>query len=108
MNRKTAKALEGSIEKWRKIAEEGGEDRFGSNCPLCYLFVDAILFGEPPCVGCPVMRATGVNSCANSPHEAWVRHQDKIHLEKSEYKVFCPTCTRLARKEQKFLEGLRE
>ena len=39
MNKETLEALKGSIEKWRKIVEEGDEDRGSSSCPLCQLFL---------------------------------------------------------------------
>ncbi len=95
----TAKALEGSIEKWRKIVVREGQDYSGSNCPLCALFPD---WG---CPGCPVMKASGKSECRGTPFANWRKHQNKKHACGGVNE--CPTCTRLARKELKFLESLR-
>ena len=101
--RETAKALEGSIEKWRAIAAgEGGDDGMES-CPLC------IAFYEPCCCnGCPVQKATGRDSCAGSPHDAWSTHHRDEHKKHINLKIECPECTRLAKAELRFLEGLRD
>ena len=63
MNKKTLKALEGSIRKWEKIVDGSGEDRGPHNCPFCELF-----FWENHCVGCPVEAAIGKKSCHGTPY----------------------------------------
>ena len=101
MNKKTLNALDGSIEQWRKIIEEGGEDGGDSNCPLCGLF-----FINTYCEGCPVAKASDNYGCMDTPYEAWSKHLDTYH-DGGEDKVQCPECETLARAELKFLEGLR-
>lgn len=68
MDDKTRTALEGSIEKWRNIAEGTGYDHGPDNCPLCQAFQ-----GKPDvgCKGCPVRDKTGQNYCRDTPYDAW-------------------------------------
>lgn len=98
--RETAKALAGSIEKWRAIVEKTGEDRGHDNCPLCDLF-----WALDGCDECPVAKKTGEKNCVLSPYESWTVHHANKHFRKPNV-AHCPTCTRLARAELKFLEGL--
>lgn len=100
--RQTAKALEGSIEKWRAIVEKRGVDVGTSNCPLCELF-----YHDSKCDGCPVQEATGEHGCNAPPYLGWSDHNRAKHPELIK-KIHCPTCTRLAKAELKFLEGLRD
>lgn len=65
MDRKTLKALKGSIKKWEKIVAGKEEDMGNYNCPLCHEFLDK------DCRGCPVKKATGKVGCDNSPYELW-------------------------------------
>jgi hypothetical protein len=65
MNPETLEALKGSIEKWRKIVEEGGEDRGRWNCPLCTLFF------KNCCLDCPVRDATSAPNCHETPYDDW-------------------------------------
>ena len=105
MNKKTLKGLEGSIEKWRKIVAKEGMDKGTENCPLCRIFFDYI-----DCSGCPVAKATGEGFCEKTPYQWWHAHQIKCHSTDNwgkDKKNECPTCTRLARAELKFLESLR-
>lgn len=102
MNKKTLKALEGSIEKWRKIVAKEGVDESFSNCPLCKIFIDN--FG---CDGCPVAESKGTGGCSDTPYESWGSHQAVAHNAFYNGKIYCPECEDLARAELKFLEGLR-
>lgn len=68
MDARTLEALKGSIEKWRLIVEEGGEDRGYLNCPLCERFNTG--FG---CGGCPVAVRTEHYFCDGSPFQEWER-----------------------------------
>ncbi len=97
--REIAKALAGSIEKWRAIVEKRGADEGGENCPLCVLF----FLKQDSCGDCPVAKA-GHPNCASGPYDHWVTHDNTKHLGNGEN--LCGTCTRLARAELKFLESL--
>ena len=66
VDNETLTALQISIKKWeRNATTEDVEDvTIGpSSCPLCSLFLDLY------CRGCPVMKATGLAGCENSPYE---------------------------------------
>ena len=102
--RQTAKALAGSIEKWRAIVEKRGVDDGVSNCPLCAIFAHG---PSSSCRGCPVAKA-GHSGCATGVYERWGQHQYNKHYDELEGKVYCGTCIRLAKAELKFLEGLRD
>ena len=104
MNKKTLKALEGSIEKWRKIVAKEGVDDGEGNCPLCRLFIDESLCGE-----CPVAQKTGQECCQESPYSNWIKHQIKRHVVPSDdgWEIECHYCKDLAKKERTFLESLR-
>lgn len=62
MTPETLEALKGSIEKWRKIVEEGGEDRGQFNCPLCTLFL------RGGYLDCPVDSAVDDSHCKSTPY----------------------------------------
>ena len=100
MNKKTAKALEQSIEHWKRMAKGERNDHempSADDCALCGLFNKT----NNPCKGCPVMKHTGQDSCEGTPyyaaHIAWVRHG----VDSDEFK-------KAAKKELKFLKGLRD
>lgn len=101
--RETAKALAGSIEKWRAIVEKRETDDGADNCPLCELFI----LQTDTCDGCPVAKA-GHSDCATGPYDHWASHQINKHTTSFPRKIRCGACTRLARAELKFLEGLRD
>lgn len=95
MNKRTLKALEGSIEKWRQIAYENGKDYGTENCPLCKMF---FINGSRDCTGCPVRDKTGRMLCHGSPYEAWA-YSHKKHIPSVK--------KQLAVAELKFLRSLR-
>lgn len=66
----TLEGLHGSIAKWKRVVAEGIDGTLWKDCPLCLMFWDA------GCHGCPVMRATGMNTCRGSPFEAYDRARD--------------------------------
>lgn len=72
MNKRTLKALQGSIAKWQAIVDGTGVDKGIKNCPLCLLFNNDDTFIAHVCVGCPVMERTGKRFCRDTPHEKWV------------------------------------
>lgn len=76
MNKKTAKALEGSIEKWKAIVAGTGTDEGHYNCPLCALFF------YDDCAGCPVMKKTGFGSCSNSPYDDYCQNPTRARAKK--------------------------
>lgn len=96
MDSKAAAALEGSIKKWRKIADGTGVDEGESNCPLCIAFLHV----NGHCAGCPVAVKTGKPYCSGSPYSDYRlallfgRPQDEL--------------LRQAQREVDFLISLRE
>lgn len=66
MNKKTLRALKGSIRKWEEIVAGKACDYGSDNCPLCQLF-----FYTDFCEGCPVKAKTGEQSCSGSPYDKW-------------------------------------
>ena len=101
--RQAARALAGSIEKWRAIVEKRGDDNGASNCPLCAVFVEK----QFNCRGCPVSEA-GHDRCDTGPYDHWFGHHTKKHTRGWPMEIECGTCTRLAKAELKFLESLVE
>jgi hypothetical protein len=69
MDKKTLKALHGSINKWIKIVRGTGEDHGENNCPLCQMFNTS----SNDCVGCPVFEATGEPFCKDTPYMEWLQ-----------------------------------
>jgi hypothetical protein len=103
MDDRTKKALLGSIEKWRNIAHDGGEDRGPGNCPLCQDF----FFKTQECDGCPVYQKTGKTGCQYTPYTKWTDHQLLVHNAATHpNKVLCKDCLTIATSELEFLESL--
>ena len=100
MNKITLGAVNGSIEKWEKVADGTGVDQSERNCPLCQLF--------PWCEGCPVHKKTKKPQCFNTPWKKWDDHQyNKHHMTQYiDRKVMCPKCKELAQAEVDFLKSL--
>lgn len=108
MDAKTAEALEASIAKWKRNAEE--EDptkvRIGSlQCPLCLLYCVGQNW-KSACFGCPVADKAGVRGCAATPY-------DRADLALDEWLVTREPATKSAFRaaalaEVAFLESLRE
>jgi hypothetical protein len=103
VNKKTLRALRGSIEKWRKIAEGTGVDAASDNCQLCKLF-----FHLQRCKGCPVAAKTGTFGCLDTPYVAWSRlpSEDKDFDTRGNRIALTAKAKRVARREQRFLESL--
>lgn len=97
-------AIKGSIEKWERIVDGTGKDRYCYNCPLCKIHED--------CEGCPVPVLTLDNNggnlpedyegCDDTPYEKWHHHLVNAH-KRLPRKVHCPTCKELAQAELDFL-----
>ncbi len=104
MNAKTLKALEGSIEKWRLIAYEGGVDKGADNCPLCTLYIRGERWS---CSGCPVALRVSKTGCDGTPYIVWAQHRLRWHSFILGSIVTCPTCKTHAVAELKFLRSLR-
>lgn len=98
MDRKTLKALKGSIKKWEKIVAKKGNDDGAANCPLCGLY-------PMSCEGCPIDKKT-TNGCNFTPYEKWNDHQIEIHGERLPFTIQCKICERHAKAELKFLKSL--
>jgi hypothetical protein len=80
MDKRTLTALQGSIEKWKRVlAEEIVGDGY-EDCPLCALFhplsVDIGLSSPDACNGCPVKEKTGKSLCTGSPYEGYAEALD--------------------------------
>ncbi len=101
--RQIAKATRGSIAKWHAVSEGVMADNGADNCPLCDLFLNG---SSESCIGCPVAVA-GQEGCSGGAYDQWVDHHDEKHgRDRWPKENLCGTCTRLARAELKFLEGL--
>jgi hypothetical protein len=104
MNAKTLKALNGSIEHWRRIAAGEEGEQSTTNCPLCQAFN-----AEESCTDCPAEKRPG-GLCYDTPYGEWDYHQVTKHREKYEdpegCMVRCSVCKELALKEVAFLESL--
>lgn len=69
MDKRTLKALHGSVRKWIKIATWKGADHGTDNCPLCEEF-----YGGPEnCLACPVRMKTQEYFCGGSPYKSFCR-----------------------------------
>ena len=115
MDKKTLKALQGSIEHWEQNVKGERLDETsisGDDCDLCGLF---LVWSDPEdkqCKGCPVMRKTGEQGCQGTPYfnalaartkwVASVNHGDTVkkqHHRREEFRKY-------AHEELKFLKGL--
>lgn len=104
----TEKALRGSIEKWHNILHAHSEDRGGSNCPLCQLFLSH-LGGSGGCEACPVTegRDFKLSGCVEvTPYGEWDKHHSKKHRGEDKKRIWCSTCRELAQAEYDFLKDL--
>lgn len=102
MNKKTAEALEKSIQKWQKIAAREGQENGVADCALCALFwVD-------DCRGCPVMKRTGMWGCQGTPYIAWSRLSYENPQTWGRSSEYTNRMIAVAREEIAFLESLRE
>ena len=104
MDARTLKALQGSIEKWMKIAYAGGQDKGWPNCPLCVAYTGS---GDNDCGLCPVSQV-GNSFCVGSPYTDWMWHHRKKHGDEFPFfcKPGCAECKRLALAELDFLKSL--
>lgn len=59
-----AKALAGSIEKWRRIVAGTGRDCGPDNCPLCARYNK-----YSGCGRCPIRQDTGQDYCQATPYD---------------------------------------
>lgn len=107
--KKELNSLDLSILKWKKIVNEDGVDKGSTNCALCQEFIEDNLW---VCEGCPVKEKTGRLGCQDTPWEEWHNHHVMNHgfdpKSQMELRVECPECKKLALKELKFLESLKE
>jgi len=105
MNKRTLKALKGSIRKWKKIVAGTGKDQGTKNCALCKAFIDM------GCEGCPIKDRTGYDGCNLSPYDDWVEHLEDCHDRTVDDAYLslepeCNACKELAQKELDFLISL--
>ena len=93
----------GSIEKWFRIAFQGGKDEGRSNCPLCEHYTEDECRSASSEV-CPVEKHTGLLGCHSTPLTDWARHQGAEHYNYvSGQGVECPICLQIAIEEIEFL-----
>ena len=104
MNKKTLKALKGSIKNKWGLSDEEFEDWGSDNCDLCQLFDN----GCVNCGGerCPVDIASGGCDCDSTPYQEWYEHYREAHTTDFPLKVLCKECSRLKKKEEEFLRSL--
>lgn len=97
MDKRTLKALKGSIRKWKKVRDQKIEDWGPNNCPLCHLFyIDK--YGEDYCIGCPIFEHTGEKFCEGTPHDEFI--------DFFENEAYCVESTQLTDSEQ--IKTMRE
>lgn len=99
-------ALLGTVEKWRLVCYEGGEDRGAYNCPLC--LVKDENGNDQDCGNCPI-GSTGAWSCGRTPHDAWLNHHLRTYGHSGgslRVKPGCVECQRLAEEELDYLCGI--
>ncbi len=110
MNKATAKALESSINHWKRMrdgkrkkskdkinSEDGLEVPYGGDCALCREFN----IKRNACDGCPIFIKTGMSECMNSPYWEARTALDNDGINSPEFKS-------AAQKMIDFLESLRE
>ena len=101
-------ALRLSINHWKRMLKltveeirDGGEYPSADNCALCHKYA---FHKERPCVGCPVMKATGRTSCDETPFykaaDIYVNIYRSYRRNLSKFRA-------AVRKEIKFLESLK-
>ena len=93
------RALNDSIEKWRKVAYHGERDNGGDNCPLCQF--------NKMCNNCIINRVTGSKHCKDTPYIDWNKHHSSEHCTYSYRKCTCEQCTEFAIEEYNFLSNLK-
>ena len=62
---KTLKAIDESIEKWKRIVHFSGVDLRANNCSLCRMFED--------CCDCPIFQYNGTG-CESAPYKIWFNY----------------------------------
>lgn len=104
MDKRTLKALHGSIRKWIKIATWEGGDDGSDNCPLCKEFLNN------GCAWCPIALETGEAFCFNSPYPAWCKEFNDLEhrptLDVEDTVVFNVKTQKAAEEMTLFLIGL--
>lgn len=106
----TFHALQGSIDKWKAIRDDEGEDQGGVNCPLCKKFYRASCYADDG-KQCPVAFRTGRIGCMGTPFETWVKHHDHEHINynrEGSTVCKCHVCRGIANVEVRFLQSLVE
>ena len=94
-------ALQKSIDKWKNIVDNGGEDNGALNCPLCEMCAGLL------CDGCPIKKKTGATGCWGTPYSMWRKHFTTEHPRVvPPYRLVCDECEKLAQQELTFLENL--
>ena len=118
MNKRTAKALEKSIEhhKQNLLAETPDDVRLGADfCALCNLFnkYDRPI-NNTDCIGCPVHKKTGEKYCGGTPYEesrrafiSWYNYYECYECT-GKHSQYRRKFRAAEKKEIKFLESLRE
>jgi hypothetical protein len=107
MDKKTLKALNGSIRKWQAIVKGTGRDYGIDNCPLCKLFYYNGPVAPRRCNGCPVRKKTGRPYCWESPYEKWSDLGVYTTIEDIKEPERREAVRTLAKNELEFLKSLR-
>jgi len=69
------KTLEKSIEKWRAILFESGEDHGSSGCECCEIYLLGVKrIVKAACFGCPIKEHTGKTMCYGTPYDDWIAY----------------------------------
>ncbi len=94
--------IKGSIEKWSRIAFQGGKDEGRSNCPLCEHYVESC--SDASGEACPVRKHSKERGCHSTPLTDWAKHQGAEHHSYSSGAIVqCPICLQIAIEEIEFL-----
>jgi hypothetical protein len=106
MDRKTLKALRGSIKKWMGIVAGTVRNEGVENCPLCQLFYIG-KNDDTACRGCPVFEETGETGCQGTPYVDYTLAEHlRFHFSDRGRAIARKSLKPCAKRELKFLQSL--
>jgi len=94
-------ALDSTIGKWEDMAAGKETDLRYKRDPLCEMY------WNDACVPCPIWLKTKKKVCRGTPFIKWRDHHVLKHPNEDMMMVHCRECEKLARKQIRFLRGLK-